>query len=245
MAISWDLFDGPNVVSRVKLNNPDNRIEHLMTSEQLERLMGVLVAEQTTTALLFRYLLSTGARLNEAVQATYDQFDWENRVWRIPAKTSKSKKIRSVPLNDSAIDVLKQLDTFGETGYLFLNPKTKLPYVSVRKQWLRIARLADVKFLRIHDLRHGFASMLACSGHSLLEIGQILGHQDVKTSARYSHLNSQVLRRASNSASIIIENAIQSKQLPQPHQEKEVLEATLINEIYTVNADVEVERALV
>jgi integrase len=79
------------------------------------------------------YLLSTGARLNEALTATWSQVDRERRVWRIPASNSKSKKIRSVPLNDSAIDVLNQLDTEGNSD----------PSVTQRYAHLGIKALQD------------------------------------------------------------------------------------------------------
>ena len=71
------------------------------------------------------YLLSTGARLNEALSARWDQVDIDRRVWKIPASNSKSKRVRSVPLNESAIGVLNQLDT---QEYLLINWQTVTTY---------------------------------------------------------------------------------------------------------------------
>lgn len=150
------------------------------------------------------FLLSTGCRLNEALSAKWNQIDKENRVWRIPATNSKSKRVRSVPLNDSALGVLSELDTEGTFDYLFVNTKTREPYGRIHKAWHRIRKVAGVPFLRIHDLRHGFASFLVNSGRTLFEVQQILGHSDPKVTQRYSHLSSKSLQDAANSASRII-----------------------------------------
>ena len=152
-------------------------------------------------------LISVGSRLNEVLSAKWNQFDRANRVWRIPATNSKSKRVRSVPLNDSALDVLNQLDTEGTFEYLFINKKTKNPYTRIHKAWHRIRKVAGVPFLRIHDLRHSYASFLVNSGRSLYEVQQILGHSDPKVTQRYSHLSSKSLQEAANSASKIISAA--------------------------------------
>ena len=101
-----------------------------------------------------RWQVELGCRLNEALSGKWNQFDRPNRVWRIPATNSKSKRVRSVPLNDSALEVLNQLDTEGTFEYLFVNKKTKKPYTRIHKAWHRIRKVAEVPFLRIHDLRH-------------------------------------------------------------------------------------------
>ena len=122
------------------------------------------------------FLLSTGCRMNEALQATWGQIDQQTRVWRIPASNSKSKKIRAVPLNDSALEVIGQLATAGKFDHLFVNLKTKAPYTTVHKVWERIRRKAGLPHLRIHDLRHQFASFLINSGRTFYEVQQVLGH---------------------------------------------------------------------
>jgi integrase len=94
--------------------------------------------ENRTICRVAMFLLSTGCRLNEALQATWAQVDRPNRVWRIPASNSKSKKIRLVPLNDSALEVLDELKTEGRIEYLFVNEKTKGPYTTIMKVWSRL-----------------------------------------------------------------------------------------------------------
>ena len=103
-----------NPAARIPLFNRDNKVENYLDEAQLERLMHVLrTDENRPVCLIAMFLLSTGARLNEALSATWSQIDRENRVWRIAAINSKSKRMRSVPLNDSALEVLAQLDTEG------------------------------------------------------------------------------------------------------------------------------------
>jgi integrase len=129
-------------------------------------------------------------------------------VWRIPALNSKSMRVRSAPLNDSALDVLKQLDTEGKFEYLFINRRTGAPYTTVHKVWRRLRGKAGLPHLRIHDLRHQYASFLVNSGRTLFEVQQILGHSDPKVTQRYSHLSSKSLQDAANTAAVIISGAM-------------------------------------
>ena len=209
LAIDWCMLD-TNPAVRVPLFNEDNKQENYLNDSELERLMTVMrTDENRTICMIIMYLLSTGARLNEALQATWSQIDRERRVWRIPASNSKSKKIRSVPLNDSAIDVLNQLDTEGNFEHLFINKQTGEPYTTIHKVWGRLRGKAGLPHLRIHDLRHQYASFLVNSGRTLYEVQQILGHSDPSVTQRYAHLSTKALQDAANSASVIIRGAMQ------------------------------------
>jgi integrase len=203
LAIDWSLFPGPNPAVRVPLFNKANNVEHYMDDEQLGRLLTVLrTDENRTVCRVALFLLSTGARLNEALSAKWNEVDVPNRVWRIAALNSKSKKVRSVPLNDSAIAVLNELDTKQEFEHLFVNRQTGLPYTTVMKVWTRLRKAAGLPQLRIHDLRHQFASRLVNAGRSLYEVQQILGHSQPIVTQRYAHLSSRTLQQAANSASL-------------------------------------------
>jgi integrase len=158
------------------------------------------------------FLLSTGARLNEVLQAQWRHVDRDNRVWRIPAVSSKSKKLRSVPLNDSAVEVLDQLDTEDNYEHLFINRKTGKPYTTIHKAWSRIRADAGLPHLSIHDLRHQYASFLVNSGRTLYEVQQILGHSGPVVTQRYAHLSSRSLQEAANSASDAIKGATAESQ---------------------------------
>ena len=101
-------------------------MENYLSPEQLDKLVTVLrTAPPRTVCNVALFLLATGARLNEALRARWDQIDKETRVWKIPASNSKSKRIRSVPLNDAALEVLGQLGTEGKYDNLFINTRTQ------------------------------------------------------------------------------------------------------------------------
>jgi integrase len=197
-----------NPAAGVPLFNFDNKVEHYLNDVELERLLEVLrTDENRTICRIVLFLLSTGCRLNEALQATWAQIDRGNRVWRIPVSNSKSKKIRSVPLNDSALEVIQQLDTEGTFEHLFVNRRTGKRYGTIMKVWSRLRNKAALPHLRIHDLRHQYASFLVNSGRTLYEVQQILGHSDPSVTQRYAHLSSKSLQEAANSASVAIRGA--------------------------------------
>ena len=207
LAVEWEMLES-SPLTRLQLFNPDNRMENYLSPEQLDKLVTVLrTAPPRTVCNVALFLLATGARLNEALRARWDQIDKETRVWKIPASNSKSKRIRSVPLNDAALEVLGQLGTEGKYDNLFINTKTKKPLVNVHKVWGRLRAQAGMDWLRIHDLRHSYASFLVNSGRTLYEVQQILGHSDAKVTERYAHLSSKTLQEAANTASVIIQGA--------------------------------------
>lgn len=208
LANQWEMISS-NPASRIPMFPENNQVERYMNDVELARLLKVLKTDShrgvCNIALL---LLATGARLNEVLSATWDQIDLANRVWRIPASNSKSKRMRPVPLNDSAMDVINQLDTKDTYTHLFINKKTKLPYVNISKIFVELREAAELPHLRIHDLRHQAASMLINSGASLYIVQKVLGHADPSTSQKYSHLSIKSLHEASAGASAIIAGAM-------------------------------------
>ena len=146
--------------------------------------------------------------MNEVLSAKWCQVNRETRTWKIPALNSKSKKVRSVPLNDSALNIITHLDTEAEYDFLFVNRVTGQPYTNIHKAWGKIRNEAGLPNLRIHDLRHQYASFLVNSGRTLYEVQQILGHSTSKVTERYSHLSSATLQAAANSASVMINAAM-------------------------------------
>jgi integrase len=107
-------------------------------------------------------------------------------------------------LNDAAIQVLDALDTEDNYDYLFVNSKTGKPYTTIHKAWERIRDEAGLPHLRLHDLRHSYASFLVNSGRSLYEVQQALGHSQPQVTQRYAHLSTRTLQEAANSASAFI-----------------------------------------
>jgi integrase len=220
LAVDWSLVEA-NPAAKVPLFNESNFVEHYLDDDQLERLLTVLRSPKSPRSVcqIALFLLSTGARLNEALSAKWDHVDRHTRVWRIPAATSKSGRVRVIPLNDSALEVLSQLETEGKYEHLFVNHRisvktglqvgTGKPYTSIMRVFRRMTIKAGVPFLRIHDLRHQYASFLVNAGRSLYEVQQILGHSDPKVTQRYAHLSTKSLQDAANSASIMIQRGMQ------------------------------------
>jgi len=210
LAVEWEMLDR-NPASRVHLFNADNKVEHYLDAEELERLVRVLKEDgprHRNVRLIALFLLSTGARLNEALRARWGDIDRGNRVWRIPALNSKSKRVRSVPLNASAVEVLDRLDTEGSHECLFVNARTGRRYTSIHKVWRQLRAMAGLPHLRIHDLRHQYASFLVNSGRTLYEVQQILGHSDPSVTQRYAHLSRRSLQDAADSADDVISKAM-------------------------------------
>lgn len=212
MAIEYDLIERNNL-SKFALFNHDNKVEHYLDDEQLCKLMVVLRTDANRAVCnIAILLLGTGCRLNEILSAKKSDIDIDNRVLKIAASNSKSKRIRTVPLNDASIDIiLKQIEDTKGYDWLFVNHQTGKPYTTIMKVWTRLRNKAGLPHLRIHDLRHSFASFLVNSGRTLYEVQQILGHSQSIVTERYAHLSTKTLQDASNSASVIIKGAMQAR----------------------------------
>lgn len=207
LAVEWSML-GQNPAAGIKQFNEDNRVEHYLNDEELQRLVAVLRAgEPPMVCQVALFLLSTGARLSEALNAKWSDIDRRSLVWRIPATNSKSKRVRAIPLNSSAIEVLDGVGTEGKADYLFVNLKTGERLTAVNKVWGRLRAKAGLEHLRLHDLRHQFASFLVNAGHTIYEVQKILGHSDTKVTERYAHLSLKTLQTAANSASLAMRNA--------------------------------------
>jgi integrase len=207
-AVDWEITDH-NPTKRISIFREDNKVENLLSEEELARLLKVLKTSPARNACnVALLLLSTGARLSEALHARWPDIQLENRLWMIRAQNSKSKKTRSVPLNDAALDVLSQLPTRRQSGYLFLNPSgERLKHIHAC--WTRLRQAAGLPYLRLHDLRHQYASFLVNNGRTLYEVATILGHADpARTTVLYAHLSTKALQEASDSAAYAINGAL-------------------------------------
>jgi integrase len=213
LAVQWDLLDS-NPVGGIKLFGGDNRIENVLTNDQLQTLMATLdkpTDRRKTASQVIKFLLFTGARVNEALNANWSDIDHANRTWTVQATNSKSKQRRSIPLNDAAMAVLKKLPTKGKSEWLFISRQGDgtQRMTTISKVWQEIRKDAGLPWLRLHDLRHNYASMLVNSGRTLYEVQQILGHSDSKVTERYAHLSTKTLQDAANSASTYLDKAME------------------------------------
>jgi integrase len=202
LARNWGMLEGENPAARIPMLHEDNKVEHYLDEADLQRLLQVLRTDHNRAVCrVALFLLSTGCRLNEVLSATWAEVDIERRVFTIRATNSKSRKVRGVPLNDSAVEILKSLETKGEQGPLFISSRSGKAFTTIAKQWSRVRKAARLPHLRLHDLRHQFASFLVNDGRTLYEVQAILGHSSSKVTERYSHLSSATLQQAASSAS--------------------------------------------
>ena len=138
----------------------------------------------------------TGARVGEVRQARFEQFNLEHLSWSKPASTTKQRKVHRLPISDEAAAIVRQQRLGVPRGcpWLFPGDVPGQPVVEIRRFWRGIQKSADIPDVRIHDLRHTFASLLVSGGASLEMIGKLLGHSQLQTTQRYAHLMDSPLR---------------------------------------------------
>jgi len=188
-----------NPASGVPLFEENNKRERYLTTEETQRLI-VAIRDSDNPLLqhIVPLLLLTGCRKRELLDAQWAHFDLPRRLWRIPI--SKSGKARHVPLSDGVLQLLAQVPRVPNCPYVVPNPKTRKPFVSIYYSWHTARTQAGMPELRMHDLRHSFASFLINAGRSLYEVQNILGHTQLKTTQRYAHLSQTTLLEAADAA---------------------------------------------
>ena len=139
-----------------------------------------------------RLLLLSGCRLREILDLKWDYVDIERGVLLLP--DSKNGR-RTVVLNAPALAVLASLPRLGP--YVVPADDPKRPRHDLKRVWKAVSRRAGISGVRLHDLRHTYASFGAGGGLGLPIIGKLLGHSQPATTARYAHLDNDPLRRAS------------------------------------------------
>jgi integrase len=188
-----------NPCKGVPLMEENNKKERYLSVEEAQRLYEVVCqSENTMLRYIVPMLILTGARKREVLDAKWQDFDCSRRIWRIPM--SKSGKARHVPLSDGALALLATMPRKSDCEWAFANPETEKPYVSIFCAWNTARKSVGLSDVRMHDLRHSFASLLINSGRTLYEVQHILGHTQVKTTQRYAHLSQDTLLAAANSA---------------------------------------------
>jgi integrase len=153
-----------------------------------------------------RLLLLTGARRGEVLSATWDQFDLTAGIWTKPSSHTKQKKEHRVPLSAPARQLLAEIKAknWKPSPYVFPGRAGDGPMNEIKKSWAALCKATDLRGVRLHDLRHTYASVLASAGLSLPVIGALLGHTQPGTTARYAHLFDDPLRAATERAAAIV-----------------------------------------
>jgi integrase len=147
-------------------------------------------------------LLLTGGRRNEVTQAKWEYVNWQRRTLLVPL--SKSGKPRAIALNAQALDLLRAIPRDLDNPYIFPSRSTGRPSASLFFPWDRIRKRASLTDMRLHDLRHSYASFLVNQGISLYVVQGLLGHAHSRTTQRYAHLAHETLLEAAERISLVV-----------------------------------------
>jgi integrase len=213
LSIRWQMrTDNP---AKGVERNPEERRYRYLDLDELRRLTEALAAHPNQVAAnAVRLLLLTGARRGEVLSATWDQLDLGEGRWIKPSSHTKQKREHRVPLSAPARMLLTDIKAEAErrakekgkepSPFVFPARVGGGPMVEVKSAWAALCKAAGLHGVRVHDLRHTYASVLASAGLSLPVIGALLGHAEPSTTARYAHLFDDPLRSATERAGAII-----------------------------------------
>lgn len=155
-----------------------------------------------------RLLLLTGCRRNEILELKWEQVDFESGFLRIGESKTGAK---AVPVGAPVLALLSELPRVHGNPYVIPGLKAEGHLVGIQKVWNKVRRAAELEDVRLHDLRHSFASVGARSGESLLVIGKVLGHKTSSATARYAHLSDDPVRGAAEMTSNLISEKISAQ----------------------------------
>ena len=146
-------------------------------------------------AAAIRLLILTGSRLREILDLKWQHVDAERGLLHLPDSKTGAK---TIVLAAPALEILASMPRIEGCDYVIAGDDPKKARSDLKRPWALVTRAADLSGVRIHDLRHTYASHGAAAGMGLTIVGRLLGHADVKTTNRYSHFDADPLRRAAN-----------------------------------------------
>jgi integrase len=159
-----------------------------------------------------RLCLLTGARQGEILATEWTHVDWDRRLIRL--LDSKTGDARTIHLSDAAIEVLRAIPRHG--SYVIAGAKPGEPFKNLSRSWIVARKYAELDDVRLHDLRHSFASMALSRGVGLSMIGKLLGHKRVTTTSRYAHLARDAAAAINDELGVAMTAAIEKGRAPAP-----------------------------
>jgi integrase len=200
-----DIDEGFNPARNIE-KFPEQSRERFLTTEEFARLGDAL--RDTTidpgAVAAIRLLILTGARLREILECRWEYVDFDRATIFLPDSKTGRKPIY---LSDAAIEILRNLPRRSE----FILPGGRgAPHADLKRPWAAVTKAARLDGLRIHDLRHSFASVGAAASLGLPIIGKLLGHAQPSTTARYAHLDADPMHAAVNKIGATIEDAMKA-----------------------------------
>jgi integrase len=175
--------------------------ERFLSTEELSRLGAVLAtaeregSEHPSVLLALRLLLLTGARKSEILELRWKEVDFERACLRLEDSKTGAK---TIPLGAPALKLLTEVERQKDNPYVCWGKNPGGHFVGLQKSWERLRNQAQLPGLRLHDLRHSFASLGAAGGLSMPLLGALLGHTQASTTKRYLHFREDPLVEAAN-----------------------------------------------
>ena len=191
---------------------PDKKGERFLNGDELGRLGGALReaeadGENPLPIIAVRLLILTGCRKSEVLSLKWCEVDFEFGCLRLEDSKTGQKVVM---LGAPALQLLAEQSRQEGSPYVFPAMKGDGHYIGLPKAWARIRKRADLEEVRLHDLRHSFASTGAGAGMPLQMVGKLLGHSDPKTTARYSHIANDPAKAAADRIAETISAAMES-----------------------------------
>jgi len=183
---------------------PERKRERFLSEEELARLLGTIEASERDGEIdiyvgaAIRLLIYTGCRVGEIITLPWSGVDFERSRLVIERHKTDQFGAKIIPLNAPALEVLCALRRMPGNPHVIVGRVEGAHLINLEKPWRRVRNRAGLDDLRLHDLRHSFASFAAGAGVSLPIIGGLLGHKSLQATARYAHLAQGPLRAASN-----------------------------------------------
>jgi integrase len=195
-----------NPAKGIERNTEYHRRRYL-SGEELIRLTKALAKHPDRQAAdAIRLLLLTGARRGEVLAMRWDAV--EDGVWSKPPSSTKQKEHHQVPLSAPALqllaDIRKRQRRQGASKFVFPGDGGTGHRVELKKDWAQLTKAAGIDGLRVHDLRHSYASQVISGGASLALVGALLGHSNPITTSRYAHLMRDPLKEATERVGAVI-----------------------------------------
>ena len=215
----WGLRpDGSNPCLHVKRYKEEKR-ERFLSAEEFARLGRVLDetlrdgSETRSAVVAIRLLMLTGCRLSEIQRLQWEHVDLEAAELRLPDTKTGG---RAVPLAPSAVRLLESLRRDDDNPWVIVGKKPGSHLTDLQHPWRRIRARAKLDDVRIHDLRHSFASRALALGEGLPMIGKLLGHTQVQTTARYAHLARDTVKASAARIGDSIDSDLEIAEAPSP-----------------------------
>jgi len=178
------------------MTEPDVCRQRFLSREEVQRLTAALDSDENQIAAkAIKLLLLTGARRNEITHARWECVDWRNNTLVVPV--SKTGRPRVITLNAAAMDLLRSIKPIQGNPFIFPSEVTGRPCPSLHFPWSRIRRRSGLLSVRLHDLRHSFASFLVNNGVSLYVV-------QPRMTQRYAHLAQETLIAAAEVVGAVI-----------------------------------------